>query len=83
MNNEMLNNIIFAIITEASDSKSELGEKFNASEFMQKIYKRGMGEHIYTELTSIFGNVDSEETNWNTGDTYLKFPRETIMDTPN
>lgn len=33
--------------------------------------------------TSFFGNVDSEETNWNTGDTYLKFPRETIMDTPN
>jgi len=33
--------------------------------------------------TSFFGNVDKEETNWNTGDTYLKFPRETIMDTPN
>jgi len=33
--------------------------------------------------TSFFGNVDSEEANWNTGDTYLKFPRETIMDTPN
>ena len=33
--------------------------------------------------TSFFGNVDKEERNWNTGDTYLKFPRETIMDTPN
>ena len=33
--------------------------------------------------TSFFGNVDVEEANWNTGDTYLKFPRETIMDTPN
>jgi len=33
--------------------------------------------------TSFFGNVDNVETNWNTGDTYLKFPRETIMDTPN
>ena len=33
--------------------------------------------------TGFFGNVDKLETNWNTGDTYLKFPRETIMDTPN
>ena len=33
--------------------------------------------------TSFFGNVDTLETSWNTGDKYLKFPRETIMDTPN
>jgi len=33
--------------------------------------------------TSFFGNVDKREQNWNTGDQYLKFPREHIMDTPN
>jgi hypothetical protein len=33
--------------------------------------------------TSFFGNVDKREQSWNEGDQYLKFPRETIMDTPN
>ena len=33
--------------------------------------------------TSFFGNVDKREQTWNEGDQYLKFPRETIMDTPN
>jgi hypothetical protein len=33
--------------------------------------------------TSFFGGVDQREATWNTGDQYLKFPREHIMDTPN
>ena len=33
--------------------------------------------------TGFFAGVDKNERTWDEGDKYLKFPRETIMDTPN
>ena len=33
--------------------------------------------------TGFFAGVDKSESSWDEGDQYLKFPRETIMDTPN
>tara|TARA_B100000282_G_C31532655_1_gene399155 strand:- start:121 stop:705 length:585 start_codon:yes stop_codon:yes gene_type:complete len=33
--------------------------------------------------TGFFAGVDKSESAWDEGDQYLKFPRETIMDTPN
>ncbi len=33
--------------------------------------------------TGFFAGVDKSENSWDEGDQYLKFPRETIMDTPN
>jgi hypothetical protein len=39
-----------------------LGEKVSkaSKRYEKKIYKREMGENLYTELTSMFGDVDGD-----------------------
>ena len=43
----------------------------------------GDGTVFESGKTGFFAGVDKSESSWDEGDQYLKFPRETIMDTPN